>query len=317
MANPQHPESYDPGQELPRGSASMPPTHSPEAASGKRDLGQTQGVDAEGEPQRAGTEQRLGRMDQAFDELVDLVKDAPEARREALRVVVAQMRMIGEGMRNLRQADLIQEAKKQMLGHWEELKTLTRGNPALLSAIQDWGARLVRERTIYYDLVLEAKRDVAERTRDLQLAWGRFHAGVGKIIGLSRQKSWGSGESLEDMAIDDVLDEDQDDLRKFIDATNQAATGFEVEPNADDVTRGFGKIGVVLRKLSTLIHAPGFEGKRPIDETPSLAEDLESALRLHDEMTQAVKDISVVFQNIKKVRDTQLLDLYQEMPEAA
>ena len=67
-----------------------------------------------------------------FDELLDKVKDAPEAQQEALKILIQQIRQIGEQMRQVRDMKNLQEMKKLMMQHWKELEELAGGNPELL-----------------------------------------------------------------------------------------------------------------------------------------------------------------------------------------
>lgn len=128
------------------------------------------------------TEKRLTKTDEAFDELMALAADSPEAKREAVIAMVGQIRQISAQMTHVRDMQHLQELKVMMLNNWGELKNLTGEDEALLAEIQAWGDKFVNENVLYRERIDAVKNDLLSTATNIELAWTRVNIQIGSVI---------------------------------------------------------------------------------------------------------------------------------------
>lgn len=104
--------------------------------------GITEPAEAPAEDLEGRAEKKLGKIDVIFDDLLDTVKDKPEAEQEALKILIGQMRQSAEAMKELSDMEHLQEMKEAMFENWQRLKEAAGEDPALLAAIQQWGGKI-------------------------------------------------------------------------------------------------------------------------------------------------------------------------------
>lgn len=277
--------------------------------------------DAGKKEKKEGTssEEKIGKIDEIFDELLDKVKDAPEAQREALKILVSQLRQIGEQMKQVRDMKNLQEMKTLMMKNWKELEELAGGNPKLLKTIQDWGKRFGEEKIIYYELIEEIKDDLIDKSQEVQETHDDLMVNLGKVCGLLEHK----GYAIMKLHINKSKEffEFSTGLEKFIKNLAESETGFnENDITIDEANKFLENMnGVIMEinrtayeKTHTDINNPE---ERFIDKYPEIKEIIEQLKFKKVILSKFIKDTSKIFKVIKKIKDTHFLPFYNEQPE--
>ena len=253
------------------------------------------------------TDEHMDKIDKALGELIDIVARGPEAKKEALRIAIEQMRMIGEQMRQIRDMRNLNELKREMIKQWKELEKAAGGDHELLEQIQDWGKRFVEEKIIYYDLIGDIKNEVIERSQDMREKWNKFHALIGRFgFSFSLQIKFDLQPFLADPGTYFDI---------FTNSLDKPTTGFEETFDEKALQATLAGITMVIQKAnasafsSSALDKPYSELDGDREHLKKAAEELE---QVGNEISATVNDIMKAFVLIKKIRDTHFLPFYNE-----
>jgi|GEM_PF-2377452 len=274
------------------------------------------------------TEKKINKVDKIFDDLLDQVKNRPEAERQALTTLLEQMRQIAGEMREVRDLQHLQEMKVTMLNNWEKLKELTGGDENLLKTINEWGNRFNQEKVVFYDRINKVKDLLTNQAQSIQESWVSMQIQLGEAIG----KIGNSHPEIKDL-INEILYhrsldlasveggdftnwmKDVSGLEKFVESLNSAQTGFfDEDLNLLTVTNFTGNITRVLTELSTYANKGGIGGT-PMINNPELKQVLEEMQVKLTKLTQTINEASKIYKVTKKIRDTQFLPVFNEQPK--
>jgi len=269
-----------------------------------------EGIEEKGDKKKgpeAHTDEHMDKIDRALGELIDIVARGPEAKKEALRIAIEQMRMIGEQMRQIRDMRNLNELKREMIKQWKELEKAAGGDRELLEQIQDWGKRFVEEKVIYYDLIGDIKNEVIEKSQDIQEKWNKFNALMGRF---------GFSFSLEiKYDLQPFLADPGTYFDLFINSLNKPTTGFEETFDEKALQGALAGITTVIQRAnarafsSSKLDIQYSDIDRDRGHLKEAAGELE---QVGNEISATVKDIMKSFIIIKKIRDTHFLPLYNE-----
>jgi hypothetical protein len=261
------------------------------------------------------TEEKIGKIDEIFDELLDKVKDAPEAQREALRIIIQQMHQIGDQMKQVRDMKNLQEMKTLMMKNWKELEKLAGGDPQLLKTIQDWGKSFVEEKVVYYELIGDVKDDLIDNAQKVQAGWDDMIIDIGKVAGLVHLCDWDLNSHFSrGKAI--FFNNYSSGINKFLaGATDPESHYFtegleikEINDFLDDVSKLIMDMSLRANMGSALNDEDRMERKEIEDILKSLVDKKKI-------LSGYINEASKIFRVIKKVRDTHFLPLFNEQPE--
>jgi hypothetical protein len=274
------------------------------------------------EKKKEGTssEKKIGKIDEIFDELLDKVKDAPEAEQEALKILIQQLKQIGEQMKQVRDMKHLQEVKKLMMEHWKELEKLAGGDPNLLKTIQDWGKKFVEEKVIYCELVENVKDELIDKSQEVQEAHDDLMIDLGEVCGLLEHKGY-TIMSLDINQSDEAF-VFKTGLERFIKNLSELRTGFDDNDLfLEEANRFLENMNGVILKLSRASQDKTHNdplnnpNERYIDKYPQIKEILERIKGKKGILSKNIKDASKIFKVVKKIHDTHFLPLYNEQPE--
>lgn len=276
-------------------------------------------IDAEKEKKDNTTEDKIGKVDEIFDELLEKVKDAPEAQQEALKILIQQMRQIGEQMKQVRDMKNLQEMKTLMMKNWKELEELAGGDPELLKTIQSWGRKFVESKVIYYEFIGDIKDELIDKSQEVQENWDDMMINIGKICGLVSNLA-----IIESMLNIGRLEKGslfnfRTGLDEFIkNITNPEGHYLDGNLDLNEVNLFIERLGNVLMEFAKAVEWAKRWGKND-DAQMQRAIEAEAALKELVEKKKSfsknIKDTSKIFKMIKKVRDTHFLPLYNEQPD--
>ncbi|MDP6294058.1 MAG: hypothetical protein QGG83_04830, partial [Candidatus Woesearchaeota archaeon] len=88
--------------------------------------------------------EKMGESDSVakiLDELFQKVKNAPEAKAAALKILIDQMYQVAAQMREERQVKQFQALQKQMVKHWKDIQTMCADTPELIDKLEAWKKR--------------------------------------------------------------------------------------------------------------------------------------------------------------------------------
>ncbi len=274
--------------------------------------------------ERGRSEKNLDKIDEIFGDLLDTVKDRPEAEQEALKILIGEMRQSAEDMREVRNLEHLQEMKEAMLANWQRLKEAAGGDPVLLTAIQQWGKRFAAEDVIYHAKMEAIKIPLNKQGTEIANNWSDMQATIGQIIG-----SVGS-EGL-DLEIQGLLTYRSFDFNKleagvsaarstrshiddYLQSIYEVSSGFEAGDLETEAASAFSTdLSNVVRRLSVAIYSPDphdVEGRRPIDKYPDLKELLATLIEQRRTLDESMTEASNLFIKTKSLRDTHFLELF-------
>lgn len=280
---------------------------------------------------------RMKTIDEAFDEILDKVKDSPEARQIVLRAAIEQMRQISEQLKRVRDAEQLHELKKMMIQKWKELNDLTKDQPELLEQIQNWGQQFIDQKVIFYDTVNAKKEQLVEKAGEIENTWVDMQSVLGKMSAMgeyvgyintaihSRLSSWSYhwGRSIGKVRTGSGMED-------LLELLNNSETGLEGDDTPVSLAaKDFRDIFTALiRKINEWAYtsyrkeSPTYEGGvggiiyvRPIDHFPELKSLLDSLQTDYKKIAGDFRDVSKTFHLLKKIRDTHFLPLYNAIPE--
>jgi uncharacterized protein YaaR (DUF327 family) len=282
-----------------------------------------------GEEKKEGTssEEKIGKIDEIFDELLDKVKDAPEAQQEALKILIGQMRQIGEQLKQVRDIKNLHEIKKLMMKHWEELNELAKGNPELLRSIQNWGKKFVEEKVFYYELIEDIKDELIEKSQKIEEEWTDIRSELGKIKAYIDETSF----FLADSYIEHFFAPGNgrlifgSQLELFIKSLNNLETGHSEDVDLDSSANFMKQMSDMIMEMNRRAYELGsyrkplsgepLVPKRAIDLHPELVEMMKKVEEKTKTISRHMKESNKIYKVIKKIRDTHFLSLYNEQPE--
>lgn len=224
--------------------------------------------------------EKLEKVDGVFDELLDKVKDAPEAKKRALEILIGQMNQIAGQMKEARDLRHLQEMKRQMLENWQELERLTGDDKELLLSVQNWGRKFNEEKILYYEAIKEIKTRIIERSQDIQTKWNEFQIELGKIshrIPGGVEFETGDMYGLETSYLD-----------QFIESVIDISSGFEKDLDILSASQALSGIARLLRLASEAYEREG--GNFDILKLKELA----------DAVSAGIKDLTNTYNIVKK-----------------
>lgn len=269
--------------------------------------------------------EKIEKIDEIFSELLDAVKDSPEAKREVLETLIKQTQQIAEQIKQVRDINHLQEIKVDMLKNWNELFELTKDNPELLGKIQGWGKKFSESKILYYEKIDGVKDQLVDQSEKIRLSWNNMQVDMGKIKGLVDDDSLNREiEKMLNPRSFDVNTAESDPLRaftnkspieEFVNSINSIVTGYS-EKDIDLVKSGefVGSLTKVIRLLSEHAHKK-FGGDLPIDKHPELKELLDQLQEKSAELQKNMNEASRIIKMTKKIRDTHFLPEYNEVSE--
>jgi len=286
------------------------------------------GIDVEGElvKEMDGSSEKLEKIDNIFLELLDEVKDSPEAKKEVLETLIKQMQQIAEQVKQIRDIEHLQETKEAMLANWNKLVELTKDEPELLEKIQNWGKRFVESKVLYYGKIDSVKDTLVDQSAGIRLAWNDMQVEMGKIKGLVGND--GLSREIEKLLNPRSLDIDrieEDPLRaftnkspieEFVNSVNAVATGYS-EKDIDLVRSAefVGALTQVIRLLSEQAYSERIGDDRPIDKYPDLEKLLNGLQEKSALLQKNINEASRIIKITKLIRDTHFLPEYNEISE--
>lgn len=278
-------------------------------------------------------EKAIGKIDESFLDLLDQVKDAPELKKKALETFIREFGEIAGQIKKVKDIKQIQELKKLMLKNWEELKEIAKGDPVLLSAIQEWGQKFVDQKVVYYELVGDIKDELmekAERTREIHdeiitidlpsiMSRSRYR-------GLSIDHPLASRNIRDPNYIEDIIEENfSTSLDTFLQQLNNPESFYQSDSlKIEEADKFLFKLNSLivkiekrrqedLKNLKKRIQL--MEEKRDINELEELEKlgvDIKELIAKKTELSKSIREISSVFKLLKKARDTHFLSLYND-----
>ncbi|MCM3903791.1 MAG: hypothetical protein ND866_18980 [Pyrinomonadaceae bacterium] len=272
------------------------------------------------------TEHLTGRMDEAFEDLIDLAAQSPEAQRAAVQALVAHIHQTAEQLAQVRDAKHMQELKRLMLKNWQELQELTKGDPALLKGIQAWGKKFIDQKIIFMEAIEEVKDDMADKAHDIQIAWNEVQGDLGRAAGLIGPSAKAKLSSFWKSSHGDInfgeMQQGQfssgPGLDKFLASMTNLETGFS---SADVDGRRAAKFLELANELVSELYALAAEESRSFGAEGK--EHAASAIKLLDEavkkmggVSKEIREASKIFKVIKRLNETAFLPLYNEIPES-
>lgn len=266
----------------------------------------------------------IEKIDDIFSDLLDSVKDAPEVKQEALKILIAQMRQIGEQMRQVRDANNLQELKALMLKHWAELTELTKDNPELFKSIQEWGKKFVDGKKLYYDYINEVKDELIDKSQEISTTWLSIQSELGRISGLIGH-DYEIKDILNDLRggiIEQVMNENGGPIGKLCTSLNETANGYDTEEfDIKSASAILNILSALILRMTEASYRKKSDndqgGKRvsPIDKHPELVGFLGNLEKKVTDLSSNIKDASKIMKTVKKIRDTHFLDLYNDQAQ--
>ena len=260
------------------------------------------------------------RIDEIFVELLDAIKDSPEAKKEALEVLAKQIQQIAEQIKQTRDIEHLQEVKVTMLENWNKLVELTKDDSKLLEKIQAWGNKFVESKILYYEKIDGVKDELIGQSESIRLSWNDMQVEMGKIKGLVGDTSLSREiEKLLNPRSLDMEEVEKDPLRafankspieEFVNSINSITTGYS-EKDIDLVKSAefVGVLTKVIRMLSEGAYKKGLDGQ-PIDVHPELGELLNQLQEKSAQLQKDMNEASRIIKMTKIIRDTHFLPEY-------
>lgn len=224
----------------------------------------------------------------------------------------------------------LQEMKGLMLQHWDELNRLVGDNPEMLKHIQDWGARFVEEKVIFYNMINEVKDELIDKSQEIQEGWNDIQTEIGKAVGMVDSVHGNDGEMAVRKHLEkrkwSALDKDdfegfQNDrgsgIETFVTSLNEAIQGFnEDDINVEKANAFLERLNALVRDLAKLAYKESFSRKvSPIEKNPGLEKIITGIQEATKEISRKIKEASKIYMMVKKIRDTHFLKLYNEGPQ--
>ncbi|MEI8339434.1 MAG: hypothetical protein WCF94_02100 [bacterium] len=266
-------------------------------------------------------EKKNNKVDAIFDELLNRVKDSPEAQRVALNVLISQMREIGQQMKEVRDLKHLQEMKVLMMKNWKELKELAGGDPNILTAIKEWGKSFVERKIMQYELLEGVKDELIEMSQAMDEEYASVRVELGKIEGLisSAGGRFDSDSYLRRLDIDEIVNGSGDiswgsGLAEFIASLNNIETGHAEDIDLSKATFFRTNITEMLGGMVTAAYT-GHRGPSPVEKYPELLKMIEGVTEKVNSISDKINNVSKIYKVVKKIRDTHYLDLYNEQPD--
>lgn len=276
------------------------------------------------------TEKKLDKTDKIFDDLLDEIKDSPEAKREALAILIAQMRQGAIQMKDVSDLEHLQEMKELMLTNWGKLRELAGGDEQLLKTINDWGTKFNEEKVIFYDRINVVKDQLSDQSQAVQENWNNFQIQLGEVVGKISNIHPDAQRQIDEIIYHKDMDlnkieggdlsgwrKDISGLEGFIKSLNSIQTGyFDQDLDLESITKFAGKLARSISALSTLTYKNGSrEGSPPpIQNYPEIKQILEELQAKATTITNSAKEASKIYKVTKKIRDTHFLPVLNEQP---
>lgn len=251
------------------------------------------------------TEKDLGKLDRIFGELLDKVKSAPEAEREALNILVGHLQRKAEHLATIEGMQHLAQTKQEMLKLWQDLETATAGKPELRVGIQDWGQKFIEQKAIHRELVENIITDVSDKVDRVELLQSEIALASGRIGG----KVMGGAELS--------LPEEKADMTAFgkslIDPETGLLTGFDLEAAKRYGNQLDSRISGLAQDSGDFDLAFGLVGSKN-EKAAANKEDAERGLEGLREKVQEYKklvnELGVAARAIKKARAESFDELF-------
>ncbi len=302
------------------GVASMPKAAAVEAGLGKDE---TNG--------RIG--EKLDKVDEIFDNLLDKVKNSPEAEIEARRILINQMREDAKKMKTAADMAELQELKMAMLRNWKQLRKQTEKEPALLEGIQAWGRDFAENKSLYYDRINAVKEEMADQSVEIGGIWADIQPTFGKLIGQVGSRDPFREDNIKTILYEGMRREVGSDggdimgnflkssgLDMFLESMTTIDSGFDGKDiDVRQVQIFLNNLNRAVSEIAAGTFAPPFwkisDKTKPVDLYPEMEEDLGKLTEKIKELQEAVAKASKIFLVTKKIAGTHFLDVFnQEMP---
>lgn len=264
------------------------------------------------EDKKEEEEKEPDKIGEVFDELIDKVKDSPEAEDKALNVLIEQIHQIGEQMREERDVKHYLKLQKTMVEHWQKLEEMTKDNPQLLAELNEWKKKYVDNKELMMEMINGLKKEILDKTLEVESIWNSCQVDMGEAqrqavenikkegeVVRAEKIPWSSmGEEMwEDLYSKIAKGHPKYEIEEFIASCNDVKRGYSVlEGDLPDL-----KIGKFSSWFSTGLRKAGKLGA-----DRSLLEGLQEKIT---GITTSARQVSKIFAQIKIIRDTKPLEV--------
>lgn len=274
-------------------------------------------------PEESNSESKNKKIDEIFDDLLEEVKNHPEAKKVALETLIKGMKQTAEDMKQVRDQQQLHEKKLLMMKFWKELNAEAGGDSELLNKIQEWGTNFNEQKVIYHERIDEVKDKLIDNATEIQNGWTDMQPDLGKILGIINRYNKIADVGIRDLiyptTVDRTTDVDGNDkfklnrnsgLDKFIASLSKLDTGFDGNDidieSATDFKNNFDK---AVDEINRIIYERSLTGESPIEGNPELAnfvnDLIEKKKTLNEKIDSAVKN----FKLTKTISDTVFLEV--------
>jgi|SRR3989344_4410526 len=263
------------------------------------------------------------KIDKIFNELLESVKDAPEAKKEALKILIGQMRQIAEQLKQTRDMRHMEALKREMLENWQKLVEMTNGDSALLKAITEWGKKFAQEKVVYHELMGEVKDELIDKAQEIQSTWNKMQISIGQIVGtltkynpaieelivnkyLRRLRFPEPGESAREFTARPLFQGSS--IENFIERIQSVDLGFDEQDIDVQAANDFStNLTNMTRELSVKAFTP-----KAASGSPELGGLLNDLVEQSNTLSRQILGVSKIYKFTKKIRDTHFLPLFAE-----
>lgn len=270
----------------------------------------------EGKVDISSTEQKNSIVDEKLDELLKVAGDSPEAQKEALGIFVSQVKQIGEQMRLVRDAENLQELKKLMANHWEELEIATGGNHELLQEIQEWGRDFVESKALYYDYMNGIKMELNEKTLGVSGQWAQVQATLGSLIKQARGENNRFGSFGLETDIEHIL---YNSNQSLLDKDGRKRGVFEKETKLEffiksvtSVETGYASGDIDIASLSEFYSDFSRVIARVSSEDNVDSNSIKELLSQFSKLQRLAKETMDIYASTKKLRENHFQDIFNK-----
>jgi hypothetical protein len=242
---------------------------------------------------------------------VELVKDfgeTDEAKKIAFETAIRHFRDTAEQIKKVTDMAHLQKLKKQMLEQWKELEKLTGGDKEKLEKIREWGRKFNEEKRIFYDLIGEVKDQVNDLSTEIQQKLAGLMGNTSVIEGYMRGDRAAVIATIKNGISYELKSQKSLGLSTILNAIKDPETGFSTELDMSGSTAFTGE----LLKLASAVKAEGrkmanseADNKRCEEAIVAVSEDVDAIIK-------AITKISKTYKLVKKIHDTQFLDVFNE-----
>lgn len=282
-------------------------------------------------------EERLNSTSESFDELLDAVKNAPEAKRVAMEAFINDMKKQAEQMSKVRDMKNFNELKRVMIKQWKELQAAAADDPETLKSINNWGNEFIESKVVFHDLIGEVRDDLGEMAEKVQSNYSDLKQLSGEVRALLENEEaretflldleniWDKWqeqspvkEDDDEQAISPVKWRVRGSYRELIRSLTHPDQGFsEKDLDVNEASRFVKQLQDFVENASSSANrkTTKFKDGRsidviPVQENPRIRDVINEMKEKIAEISKIIKESNKIFKIAKKTRDTHFLPLY-------